>query len=358
MKILFVGRNCHVGGGCTFRYRASKGLLARGHEIHLAAQGGPMALKFVEIGVRFHRVLPTPLNRLQLALLLKRERFDIVHACNPTAGDDVLWAQRFADAPFVVSVHGVLHDHITGNECLRQARTVMAFDDSALERLKRIPFLQGREMPRVRRPVEPRDVAGAPDSARLVFVSRLSKSKGRGALAAIDAAQVLLSEFPELKLEIVGDGSLHTEVARKAQESNARNGREMVQMHGMLTDPLPVVNGGGGVIGTAYVALEALFHGIPVVAVGYDHYGVITEANFNEAVDCNFGDSLLERHEITPSLLEAGMREVLTHFATPEGREEMKRLRHNVERNHSLESVACCLEAIYERALDTKVVPA
>ncbi|WP_157947720.1 glycosyltransferase [Abditibacterium utsteinense] len=123
MKILYVGRSCHIGGVPNVRLRAAHGLIPCGHEIHLLAKGGPIASEFKKAGVRLHLTGPTPLNRLHLALLFKRERFDLVHADNSTAGEDVLAAFRFAKLTdsnrpaFVVAVHGLFPPRITCDPC-------------------------------------------------------------------------------------------------------------------------------------------------------------------------------------------------------------------------------------------------
>jgi hypothetical protein len=115
MKILFVGRNSQVGGGATFRLRASLGLLGRGHDVSLAAQGGALKPRFVAAGVATFTTLPTPFNRMQLVAILKKNRFDVVHACGCTAGDDLAWAiAKLGDAApaWVMSVHGNLPDYV------------------------------------------------------------------------------------------------------------------------------------------------------------------------------------------------------------------------------------------------------
>ena len=170
---------------------------------------------------------------------------------------------------------------------------MLAFDEGALSRLREISFLKQRTLRLVRRPVEARDIQAMGAGAdHVVMVSRLSKSKSRGALAAIQAISELRATFPTLHLTIVGNGSARAQVQARADEINAQHGGKVVKLVGALTDPLPTMSGAACVVGTAYVALEALYHGIPVVAVGYDGYGLITPENLAEAVDCNFGDSL------------------------------------------------------------------
>ena len=352
MKIAFVTRNCRVGGPATFTYRAGMGLLARGHEVHIFAQGGGMAQRMKRAGIQVHIGAPSPLNRLNL-LWNFRGDFDVIHACNSTAGDDVCWALKRlkTQTPWVMSVHGVLPPSVKSaaqNPSFGAARELIAFDQTALKRLEALPDL-GRRVSHVPRPVEKREMPIQSGEKRdLVMISRLSKSKGKGALAAIEALEKR-REFGG-KLVIVGDGTLLPKIQKRAAQANLQAGKTLVEVLGAQTDPFPTMAGAAGVIGTAYVALEALFHEIPVVAAGYEGYGAVTSANLRDAVDCNFGDSLPGKHlEITPDLLADGLQQVLGHFQTVAGKNELHSMRLELEKEHSIESVAARLEAIYER---------
>ncbi len=357
MKILFVLRNLKVGGGTTFLLRAAMGLRARGHQIEVAAQNGAMRERLQALGVRVHLLPPTPFNRLQLWTLLKRD-FDVVHACNPTAGDDIVWAARRLRRPiaaFVLSIHGNLPAYVQGNVCLREANQVMTFDQSALDRLRQIEWMRP-DVHLMPRPVEKRDLKVGPTTPpHLVMVSRLSKTKGPAALAAIDAVETLESRFPGLSLTIFGEGSAREAIVARAQSLNAKWGREAIKAPGRVTDPFEAMAGAAAVIGTSYVALEALFHAIPVVAAGYEGYGVVDEKNLEEAVDCNFGDGFPGvQPQVTAEWLLPCFERVLTHFSDDAGRAELERMRVRLEANHSLDAVAGRLESIYQKAIDAK----
>jgi len=354
MKILYIGRNCKVGGGTTFRYRAALGMIARGHQVSLLAQDGPLSARFEALGARHYKVPPTPFNRLRLISLLKQERFDIVHACTATAGDDAAFALRFVrpQPAFVVSIHTAIVKNVKGNRCLREATELIAFDKGAINRLRRIEFLKEREINLVRRPVEQREMAALAAPPRIVMVSRLSSSKGPVALAALEAAVALQQEWPDLSLTIVGGGSMQDAIQRRAEELNRQHGRQVAAAVGMQVDPFPITVGAACVVGTAYVALEALFHEIPVVAAGLEAFGVVTLDNLDEAVDCNFGDATLQPGlEINTDLFIAGFRQILSMTATPPGREHYRLIRERLEQHHSVPRLAEHLESVYESAV-------
>ncbi len=355
MKILFVLRNLKVGGGTTFVLRAALGLRARGHQIEVAAQNGAMKARFQGIGARVHVLPPTPFNRLQLRMLARRD-FDVIHACNPTAGDDLVkvWPRQNAQRPaFVLSIHGNLPDYVTGNPCLDAAAEILTFDRSALDRLGKIDGIRP-DIHLMPRPVEKRDLGASPQSPpHIVMVSRLSKTKGPAALAALEAVEAIEPGFPGLCLTIFGEGSARAEILTRAGMINARLGREAIKAPGSVTDPFGAMRSAAAVMGTSYVALEALFHAIPVVAAGYEGYGVIDETNLDDAVACNFGDGFPGvQPKVTAEWLKPGFERVLTHFSDDSGRAELERMRARLEKNHSLGAVAERLEAIYRKAVD------
>jgi glycosyltransferase involved in cell wall biosynthesis len=336
-------------------------MIARGHQVDLLAQDGPMSSRFEETGVRHFKVPPTPFNRLRLISLLRHERYDVVHACTATAGDDAAFALRFVrpQPRFVVSIHTAIMKNVKGNRCLREASEVIAFDRGAMSRLQQIDFLKDRKINLVRRPVEQRARAATAEvPPRIIMVSRLSSSKGPVALAALEAVVALQDEWPGLSLTIVGGGSMLEAIRQRADELNRQFGRKVAEAIGMQVDPFPSTIGASCVVGTAYVALEALFHEIPVVAAGLEAFGVVTPDKLDEAVDCNFGDATLQTgQEINTDLFIKGFRQVLTMLRTPEGREHYRLIRERLEQQHSIERVAEHLEQVYKSAVASRSTP-
>lgn len=361
MKILYVCRSINIGGIPNVLLRAAQGLIPKGHEIHLSAQNGVMAPEFRKAGVHLHLTAPTPFNRLQVALLLKRERFDLVHADNSTAGEDVLAAFKWAGLNesrrpvFVVAVHGLFGPHVTCDPCLPRTDCVIVFDTSTIQRLRQLQGMENQTLKLVRRPVEAYDIAArAPTTPHFVFVSRLSKSKSvaaRAARAAIEAVAELEEAYPGLHLTIVGEGSRRKELQAIALQLNTDKKRQVVRLTGALKKPFPLMAQATGVIGTAMVAMEALFHEIPVVAAGYQGYGIVTPDNLEAAIECNFGDAVMEPRPITKTLLMEGMQQILTERDSPQGKVARRLVAERLRREHSVDAVAAGLERIYQETL-------
>lgn len=363
MKILYVCRSVNIGGIPNVLLRAARGLIAKGHEIHLSAQNGVMAPEFRKAGVHLHLSAPTPLNRPALAWLLKRERFDLVHADNSTAGEDALAAFKWAGLnesrrpAFVVAVHGLFGPHVTCDPCLPRTDCVIVFDTSTIQRLRQLQGMENQPIKMVRRPVEAFDISVcAPQIPHFVFVSRLSKSKAAGAQAAIEAIAELEATHPGLHLTVVGEGSRRQELQALALQLNKRKGREVVRLVGALKEPFPLMAQATGVIGTAMVAMEALFHEIPVVAAGYQGYGIVTPDNLGEAIECNFGDAVLEPRPITKTLLLDGLQHILCNRDLPQEKAGLHVIAQRLRREHSVEAVSTGLERIYQQTLENRAL--
>src|SRR5262245_9691365 len=136
MKILFLARNLGIGGGTSFRLRVGRALTARGHQVWVAGQPGVMAGRLAESSIRVCRVLPPPLDRLQLLHLARRHVFDIIHASNVGRGSAAVDLEKRTGIPYVLSIHGVLSPREKGCPCLRMATRLIAFDESVLHRLE------------------------------------------------------------------------------------------------------------------------------------------------------------------------------------------------------------------------------
>lgn len=113
---------------------------------------------------------------------------------------------------------------------------------------------------------------------RLTLVSRLDGEQLAGvAVNLIAACEQIYSAWPELRLAIAGDGSRRAEVERRAQECNARFGKEIVALLGARTDVNKIMAKSDLVVGVSRVALEAMACAKPVLLAGPQGFGGLLE---------------------------------------------------------------------------------
>lgn len=222
------------------------------------------------------------------AHLARSGRFDVVHVHWPIPhGILGLAARRAGDLPLVSTFHGVeltwtarmpfvrsfvrrlirTSDAVTANSSHTESLIRQVADRPVV----RVPFGSALEVPASLPAREARPVAGP---FRLLFVGRLVERKGlRHALEALAE----LRERRPIRLDIVGDGPLRSELEERAR---ALGLSDLVTFHGFVPAEelarrydeadafvLPAVQDAkGDVEGLGVVLIEALGRGVPVVA--------------------------------------------------------------------------------------------
>lgn len=228
---------------------------------------------------------------LAAARLARSGRFDAVHVHWPIPhGILGLAARRAGGVPLVSTFHGVeltwstrmmpflrpflrhlirASDAVTANSSHTE-RMIREVHDRPIVR---IPFGSALE-PASAAEATPRSARLATEPFRLLFVGRLVERKGvthlLDALAALRARRAV-------ELDVVGDGPLRAELATRARELGLG---DVVRFPGFLPEReladlfaradafvLPAVEDAkGDVEGLGVVLIEALVHGVPVVA--------------------------------------------------------------------------------------------
>ncbi|MBI3909335.1 MAG: glycosyltransferase family 4 protein [Armatimonadetes bacterium] len=354
MRILYVGRNAKIGGGSTFRLNIGRGMLARGHDVAIAALGGPMVARYQKAGIRYHWIPPFTICSGMLARAIRRHKVELVHASNTTAGDLALRGCQSAGVPFVVSLHNTITRREAQHPCLKEARQIIVFDTGAAASAGKFTHeFNTSKIVRVPRPVEHRSVD--PDKIsplHVAYVARLSSRKGKVALSVIEAFGGFAREHPGARLTILGDGSMRNEVIQHAARV-VRDADCEIQVRGPVIDPHVMLETAGVLIGAGYAALEAVMQGRAVIGAGFKGYGVVTEANVLDAIECNFGDTV-GRWEMSPANFREALGDVASGWGTPETRTRFWALDRIVAPIHGIDGVAARLEEIYREVVGTR----
>ncbi|MFN3650818.1 MAG: glycosyltransferase [Armatimonadota bacterium] len=352
MRILYVGRNASIGGGSTFRLNMGRGMKALGHEVSIATFGGPMAARWVKAGLRFYWVPPFRIFSGMVERVMRRERIEVVHASNTTAGDRALLACRRAGLPLVLSLHNTISNEEAKHQCLKEARRIVVFDDGAAQSAGKFTSeFDTSKIIRLPRPVEHRPL----DPERLsphhvAYVARMSSRKGRVALSLLEGFRAYAKEYPQARMTLIGDGSLRGEVTRRAGEISRETGCR-IDVHGPVLDPAPLLAGAGLLVGAGYAALEAAMQGRAVLGAGFNGYGLVTADAVEEAVAANFGDTV-GGWEMTPENMRQALLTVTRAWDQPAERARYWGLDRVLAPIHAIENVAPRLEAVYREVLE------
>lgn len=351
MRIVLEGRNAQIGGGSTFRLNIGRGLIERGHQVAIAAAGGPMVQRYRKAGIHYYWVPAFEICAPLLTRAIRREQADLIHASNTSAGDVALLASRKAGVPLVVSLHNTIAVHESKHLCLKEARRIIVFDSGAAKSAGQFTQeFDTAKIVQVPRPVEHRPIRQeAVSPLDVVYVARLSSRKGKVAMSLIEGFGEFAKNHPGARLRILGDGSRKADVARLAEQVAAAAKCE-INVTGQVLDPGALLGGTGVLVGAGYAALEAVMQGRAVIGAGFNGYGLVREGNLFDAVDCNFGDTV-HRWEMTPENFLEALRTLERAWANSETRAEFWGLDRIAEPVHGIPAVAARLEQIYQGAL-------
>lgn len=323
MKILHLLKTLTMGGSFTYMVKLSAGLIARGHEIVVAAGDELSKPVLDEIGAKCYRVKMSDLSFLgasgQLAEIIRAEGVDVINAHHWTAGAAGYLAGKKTGTPFLLSVHGTraAWQRFLVFYWSPKVLVVSAHGRDNLVRDLRLPperiiesFI-GVDVSRF--------APGAPDPALLaevgveaggpvvLHVSRLNATKSTVALALAEAAPALAAAVPGVTVLIAGDGESREQVQAAADAANARIGRQAVRLLGMRNDVPALLRLARAAVGTASVAMEAMASGVPVVGAGkFGFVGAVTPETFDAANAVCFGD-----HAATQPVTVAALADTL-----------------------------------------------
>ena len=295
MNVLMLGRNAQIGGGNTYKCTVMPPLEALGHHVHLMVGLGPYrkAMKQACAGKVFLNLPGSVLVRRQLPGLVRTLSIDVVNAHGISATNAAAAVCPRLGIPLVSHVHGLINLQ-EATPGLQAATRIVALNATTGKWVGQVPGVAEKTVVSylpvdVTRFQQRNAVPG--ETCTVAYVARLSKVKSRPAYALMDSVLALSEQIPGLKLQIVGGRSQVGKVRQRAAEINSMLGREAVEVTGPRFDVEDVYYNAAVVVGTGYVALEALACGRHVIAAGSAGLvGYLRESNLPAARDVNFGD--------------------------------------------------------------------
>jgi hypothetical protein len=161
------------------------------------------------------------------------------------------------------------------------------------------------------------------DGYRVVYMGRLSRSKGELALKVMDAVWQSREAIPGITMSVLGSGTRLLKVRAHAKEINREAGREVVSVLGGVTRPEEVLRQSDMAFAAGFSAAEALACHCQVVGLGMGGlYGLVTPEGLEDALAANFGDTLARWKAPTAEDMAAQL--VAAYAARAESREWME----------------------------------
>jgi len=351
MRILFVQRNARLGGGTTYLRTLLPALQRRGHQCELMIRPGTGSAGLeAALGKKpsWHPPVAGWAAR-RIGALIRRERIDLVNTQTTRCAQHALSACKREGIPLVMSLHSIT-DLTRSMAAVEYARSLVVLSENARQTYAaRYPALADK-LRLIRLPVDLdrfRPGEQDDDTTRVLYLGRLTRTKGSVALDLVEAIALLLPQFGNMLLTVVGTGSQLKLVRRKASELNRWLGRQVIEVVGATAHPERFISSAEIVVGAGYCALEALAGNCKVIGLGVAGlFGLVTPDNVNEAIAANFGDTGAAWAEIDPPLLADQIRQ-----ACERSEPDPQWARKVLQAQFAPDKVAQSVEAIFAEAL-------
>jgi len=315
MKILLVlTKKFTAGGGQSHIISLSKGLIAEGHKVIVAADSGPLINELRVFGVKFYHLrFCTSINLLglivQIFIAVIRLKPDIIHAQSGNAMTVCLPVSKLLGIPFIVTYHGfspqtyndktvsalvpkiitvseyykdkLLHEGHLKPEQITVIPNGLDFEKYAsplsdkpkgYESISQLklnrktkssgfvysPFQRGAGGLLLREPLR------EANTNKIIYISRLSKEKAgrydksKQIVQVLGAMPLVYKEIPSARLLIVGGGDAFEDTKHQAEIINRELGVDLISLSGVRYDIPNIIRQGDVVLGIGQVVLESL----------------------------------------------------------------------------------------------------
>ena len=390
MRILHVLSAEFFAGSVAYAVQLAEAHRQQGHAVWMISDSDqlPTGATQVKAAISNRRYGQRLRNLRLVRQLVQAERIDVVHCHSRAASWVSFYALRGLAVPLVSTVHGRQHLHTANAWVEVYGDAVIAICDNLREHLVTEIKLDAAKIVAIPNGVAfgsgelimrngesngeneelanisaddnssfPTPHSSLSEPPRLAFIGRFNGGKGERAAALLEQVfPVLLSEFPTLRVALIGGELAHLPAAgKKALAQLQATFGERLEVVGFTTDVAGWLARTSLVIGAGRVAIEALSAGRSVLALGEASYaGLVTEASFASAAASNFGDISAR---LAPSEVDflAILADARAFLQAP--RPVTAALQQQVRAHYDLPTVAARVLETYQAARMRKAAP-
>ena len=290
MKILFLSTHANTGGITSYLLTLTKGLIRRGHHVHLVSSGGDHIETFQKLGAKtviLNLKTKSELNpKIYGALLplknyIDEQHIDVIHAQTRVTQVMGTCLKIMTRKPCVSTCHGFFKNRLSRRLFSCWGDHVIAISSQVKDHLQNDFHLPSEKIVLIENGIDlemfPLVNASQRASRRKEFqfhdeviigmIARLSDVKGQDIL--IRAMPQILKHFPDTRLLLVGQGKMEGELKTLTQKLGLDNHVRFYPVVNQTAEMLPIFD----VIcvpsrqeGLGLSIMEAQATGIPVVA--------------------------------------------------------------------------------------------
>ena len=309
MKILMCAMALDIGGAETHVLELSRALCNMGHNVTVASNGGVYVKELEACGIKhvrmpLHTKEPSRVIKSYFALkkLIKKEKFDIVHAHARIPAFVCGLLHPILRFRFVTTAHWVFDVNALWRKIAYWGEKTVAVSEDIKQYLidsygvysdNVSVTINGVDMEKFS-PDTPSDGVAQelelPQKRKtIVYVSRMDTDRSLVARQLCCIAPALKEKYSDLQIIAVGGGNDLEYVSELAEKANSAAKEKFVHITGARTDINNLVALGDIFVGVSRAALEAMSASKPVIVAGNegyigrpegDMYDVATATNF------------------------------------------------------------------------------
>ena len=309
MKILMVLMGLEIGGAETHVAELAIELARRGHEIHVASNGGVYEKEIAKYNIEHHKLPLHVKNPFAmhtsykgLKKLIKKNNYDIVHAHARIPGFICGMLHKKLKFRFITTAHWVFKTNLMlkymtnwGERSIAVSNDIKKYlyDSYGYPGEKVDVTINGIDTQKFSLNTDWSDVAKEFDlkegKKRIVYVSRMDTDRSAVAFNLLNVTPKLVEKYPDLEVVIVGGGNDYDRLVAKINEVNDTVGSKVAIATNGRTDINKFVASGDMFIGVSRAALEAMSAQKPVIIAGNEGYiGVFDKDKIDISVKTNF----------------------------------------------------------------------
>ena len=298
LKILLLTDRVGIGGAETHILSLYRALSDLGHSVTVVSGGGELSEKMRHINIDLSRRSPIKLILGYFALLslVKREKFDLIHAHARLPALIGSFVAKKTKIPLVTTVHARFKvDFLRRKLSSWGFRSVAVSEDLKLY-LSEHYSVCSENITVIENGVDFSTYGKARASTldckipfKLAFLSRLDCDCSLCAELLCDVAPRLFERYRDIQIVIGGGGECFEEIKSRVDGINSRLGKEVIRAVGYVSDAFAFFSDVDAFVGVSRCAIEAIASKIPVIIAGNEgFFGRLTSDNFSLALGTNF----------------------------------------------------------------------
>ena len=298
-----------IGGAETHVAELAMELARRGHQVHVASNGGVYEKEIAAYNIK-HFKLPLHTKRPScifksycgLKQIIKENGYDIVHAHARIPGFICGMLHKKLKFRFITTAHWVFKTNFMLKQITNWGERSIAVSNDIKKYLidnynyfadKIDVTINGIDTAKFSSSTDYSDVAEefefAKNKRRIVYVSRMDTDRSAVAFNLLNVTPDLYKKYPDLEVVIVGGGNDYDRLVSKINEVNDEVGHKIAIATNGRTDINKFVASGDMFIGVSRAALEAMSAEKPVIIAGNEGYiGVFEQDKIDVCIKTNF----------------------------------------------------------------------